>query len=155
MPSQHSAVCVGRGEIGHIRTAAESKFCAGRMGSGHDPKSRLTLNAFGTLTAVTKGRTERKGPGHIAAAPPEKGNNDGWMVERGTASRIICCSWCVYMCIYVCSTYGIPEIVQSARDLWHSCFLFLCCHLTRCSQSPFKIRVLKNSIIACLPDRSD
>lgn len=25
--------CMGKGEIGHIRTAAESKFCAGRMGS--------------------------------------------------------------------------------------------------------------------------
>lgn len=33
MPSQHSAVCMGKGEIGHIKTAGESKFCAGRMGS--------------------------------------------------------------------------------------------------------------------------
>lgn len=87
---------------------------------GHNPKSWVTLNSIWTLTQVTRGRAgpclteqppERKG-----AAPPEQGNNDRSMVERGAADHLL---QLVCMSVYMCAApMGITEIVQSARDLW-------------------------------------
>lgn len=137
MPYQHLVVCMGKREIGHIKTAGQSKFCAEGWGAGHNPKSWVTLNTI--RTQVTKGRaspcpteqsSERKETGCITAPPPEQGNNDRSMVERGAASRIICCSQCV--CVHMCvqHLWEFLRLYRAPETFGPSCFLVCCCNLT-------------------------
>lgn len=117
----------------------KASFVLEGWGVGHSPKPWVTLNTIWILTQVTKGRagpclteqsSKRKGAACITAAPPQQGNNDRSMVERGTVSRIICYSWCV--CVYICvqHLWEFLRLYRATETCGPSCFLVHCCSLT-------------------------
>lgn len=161
----------GEGEIGHIKIAGESRFCAGRTRSGHTHETWAALSTFRYCQRSQKAAqivvclqcSERKGIGCVTAVSQEEEDNGRWVVERGAVSSVVYSKLCA-------APMGMPEIVQNTTDLWP---FMLCGSLLQPNSfahagyesGPFPSAKESNLLpqmcseqiqsLVCLPDRSE